>query len=47
MEKIAIVGYKPLPGKATELLELMKTHWQKLDGEKLVSKRKSIYRAIN
>lgn len=42
MERIAIVGYKPLPGKVTELLELMKTHWQRLDEENLVSERKSI-----
>ena len=42
MERIAIVGYKPFQGKEAELLELMKTHWQKLDEENLVSKRKSI-----
>ncbi len=42
MERIAIVGYKAFKGKETELLELIKTHWQKLDEESLVSKRKSI-----
>ena len=42
MERIVIVGYKPLPGKDAELKELMKTHWQLLDRENLVSKRKSI-----
>ena len=42
MERIAIVGYKPFQGKETELLELIKTHWQELNEENLVSKRKSI-----
>lgn len=42
MERITIVGYKPFQGKEAELLKLMKTHWQKLDEENLVSKRKSI-----
>ena len=39
MERIVIVGYKPLRGKQAELKELMKTHWQILDRENLVSKR--------
>lgn len=42
MERIVIVGYKPLPGKERELIELMKTHWEILNNEKLVSQRKSI-----
>jgi len=42
MERIVIVGYKPFKGKETELLDLMKTHWQKLNEENLVSKRKPI-----
>jgi len=42
MERIAIVGYKPFQGKETELLELIKTHWQELNEENLVSERKSI-----
>ncbi len=42
MERIAIVGYKPLQGKETELLALIKTHWQKLNDENLVSDRKPV-----
>lgn len=42
MERIVIVGYRPLPGKQAELKELLKTHWDILDGENLVSNRKSI-----
>ena len=42
MERITIVGYKPFKGKETELLELIKTHWQELNEENLVSQRKSI-----
>jgi len=42
MERITIVGYKPFPGKETELLDLMKTHWQILRDEELVSDRESI-----
>lgn len=42
MEKIVIVGYKPLEWKEEKLRELMKTHWSILDGENLVSDRKSI-----
>lgn len=42
MERIVIVGYKPLPGKETELKNLMKNHWDILDKEGLVSDRKSI-----
>ena len=37
-----MVGYKPFPGKQAELKELMKTHWQVLDRENLVSNRTSI-----
>ena len=42
MERIVIVAYRPLPGKEKELSELMKTHWEILDGENLVSARKPI-----
>ncbi len=42
MERIVVVGYKPFPGRETALLELMKVHWQILDGENLVSNRKPI-----
>ena len=28
MERTVIVGYKPLPGKGTELKNLMKNHWR-------------------
>ena len=42
MERIVIIGYKPLPGKELELKDLMKTHWQILKEEDLVSDRKSI-----
>ena len=42
MERIVIVGYKPFPGKETELKNLMKTHWDILDQEGLVSSRKPI-----
>jgi hypothetical protein len=42
MERIVMVGYKPLPGKETELKSLMKTHWDILNKEGLVSDRESI-----
>jgi len=42
MERIVIVAYKPLPGKEKALEELMKTHWDTLNKEGLVSNRKSI-----
>lgn len=42
MERIAIVAYKPFPGKESELEELMRTHWDILNSEGLVSQRKSI-----
>lgn len=42
MERIVIVGYKPLPGKEEALKELMKTHWEKLRKENLVSDRKPV-----
>jgi len=42
VERIVIVGYKPFPGKERELIELMKTHWEILNNEELVSQRKSI-----
>ena len=42
MERIVIVGYKPLPGKETELKNLIKNHWDTLDKEGLVSDRKPI-----
>ena len=42
MEKIVIVGYRPIPGKESALEELMKSHWNVLNEEGLVSDRKSI-----
>lgn len=42
MERIVIVAYKPLPGKADELLELIQGHWKTLDSQGLVSSRKSV-----
>jgi hypothetical protein len=42
MERIVIVGYKPIPGKESELESLMKSHWDILNKEGLVSSRKSI-----
>lgn len=42
MERIVIVGYRPFPGKNTELKELMKTHLQVLRKENLVTDRQSI-----
>lgn len=37
-----MLGYKPLAGKELALKELIKSHWQTLDGEGLVSVRKPI-----
>ncbi|HKK38813.1 MAG TPA: hypothetical protein VJ949_05320 [Cryomorphaceae bacterium] len=42
MERIVIVGYRPLPGKESELNNLMRNHWDILNREGLVSDRKSI-----
>jgi len=42
MEKLVIACYQPLPGKESELDELMKTHWDILNNEGLVSQRNSI-----
>ncbi len=42
MERIVIVGYRPFPGKNTELKELMKTHLQVLRKENLVTDRQSV-----
>ncbi|MCX2743348.1 hypothetical protein OO013_05695 [Mangrovivirga sp. M17] len=42
MERIVIVAYKPLPGKERELKSLMKSHWEILHQEGLVTDRKSI-----
>ena len=42
MERIVIVGYKPLPGKNAALQQLMLTHWEILDQQSLVSPRKPI-----
>ena len=41
-ERVVIVGYKPLPGKELELVELSKRHWETLNAENLVSQRKPI-----
>lgn len=40
--EIVIVGYKPKPGKAEALKELMKTHLPRLKAEGLVTDRESI-----
>ena len=42
MERIVIVGYKPFQGREAELLALLKTHWERLNEENLVSERKPI-----
>lgn len=42
MGVVVIVGYKPLPGKESELEALMKTHLPILRREKLVTDRESI-----
>ena len=42
MERIVIAAYKPLPGKLAELESLIKSHWQILKDQDLVSDRKSI-----
>ena len=42
MGRIVIVGYKPKPGKASELEALMKTHLPVLKEEGLVTDRDSI-----
>lgn len=41
-ERIAIVGYRPLPGKEADLEKLMKTHVQILRDEGLATERPSI-----
>jgi quinol monooxygenase YgiN len=41
-ERIVMVGYKPLPGKAEALKELMKTHVLRLRKQGLVSDREPI-----
>lgn len=42
MEQIVIACYKPKPGKAGALKELMKTHVPRLKAEGLVTSRQSI-----
>ena len=42
MGRIVIVGYRPKPGKAAGLRELMKTHLSTLHAEGLVTDRRSI-----
>ena len=42
MERIVFIGYKPFPGKESQLIELTKKHWDTLNKEKLVSSRKPI-----
>ncbi|WP_350292421.1 hypothetical protein [uncultured Croceitalea sp.] len=42
MERIVIVAYKPFPGKANDLKNLMYSHWDILNAEDLVTDRKSI-----
>ena len=42
MERIVLVGYKPLDGKGAELKELSKSHWNNLHELGLVTDRKPI-----
>lgn len=42
MEKIVIVGYKPLEGKADQLRSLTIQHWSQLNAIGLVSERTPI-----
>lgn len=42
MERIVVVGYRPLAGKESDLENLIKSHRQRLDKEGLVSDRKPI-----
>jgi len=42
MERIVIVGYKPLKNKEEELKELSKVHWKTLHQLNLVTDRKPI-----
>ena len=42
MERIVVVGYKPLPGKETALRALMLNHVDRLRAQNLVSDRKPI-----
>ena len=42
MGRVAIVGYKPKPGKAEALKQLARTHFQKLMAEGLVTAREPI-----
>ncbi|MFD2564689.1 hypothetical protein [Aquimarina rubra] len=42
MERIVIVGYKPLNGKEKELKELSKSHWKTLHRLGLVTDREPI-----
>ena len=39
MERIVMVGYRPIKGKEKELEELSKTHWKELFDLGLVTKR--------
>lgn len=40
MERVVIAAYEPFPGQEPALAELMKTHWERLNKESLVSSRK-------
>ena len=42
MERIVITAYKPLPGKEQALEQVVRKHWEILNGEGLVSSRKPI-----
>ncbi|WP_345212205.1 hypothetical protein [Mucilaginibacter gynuensis] len=42
MRRLVIVAYKPKPGKADELKELMKTHLPRLREQSLVTDRESV-----
>jgi quinol monooxygenase YgiN len=47
MGRIAIVGYKPKPGKADALKQLARTHVQRLRAEGLVTSREPIIMEAN
>lgn len=42
MERIVIAAYKPIPGREEELEMLIRSHWQLLNEQNLVSDRKPI-----
>lgn len=42
MERIVIVGYRPIKGMEGELKELLKSHWKILNKQQLVSNREPL-----